>query len=117
MKLAELQAEFQQGILGAPGRILESICETPRLSRTDRFAVYETAYRLRLAEVLANDYPVLRKVLGDETFGAIVGAYIDVVESRHPNVRWYSRKLPEYLADHEPWSGNRILVDFAFFER
>jgi len=55
MKLAELQAEFQKGILGEADKILDSICETPRLARADRFAVYEDAYRLRLGEVLAND--------------------------------------------------------------
>jgi Putative DNA-binding domain len=117
MKLAELQAEFQKGILAQPDKILASIRETPRLSREDRFAVYEDAYRLRLGEVLGNDYPILRKALGDETFGAIVGGYIDTVESHHPNVRWYSRKLPDYMASHEPWSSQRLFVDLAFFER
>ena len=117
MKLAELQAEFQKGILGQPDKILASICETPRLSRNDRFAVYENAYRLRLGEVIGNDYPILRKALGDETFGTIVGGYIDTVESHHPNVRWYSRKLPDFMASHEPWIGERLFVDLAFFER
>jgi hypothetical protein len=117
MKLAELQAEFQKGILGRPDKILDSVCETPRLSRVDRFAVYENAYRLRLGEVLGNDYPILRKALGDETFGEIVGGYIDTVESHHPNVRWYSRKLPDFMASHEPWSAQRLFVDLAFFER
>jgi hypothetical protein len=117
MKLAELEAAFQEAILGEPGKILGSICDSSRLSRADRFAVYADAYRLRLAEFVGNDYPTLRSALGDEEFGALVAAYIDANASLHRNARWYARRLPDFMAADDVWRDKRSWVDLAYFER
>ncbi len=121
MRLAELQSAFQDAILGEAREILTAILPSRQLDSAARFAVYADAYRARLAEFLANDYPVLRLVLGDEDFGALAAAYIDATPSPHRNARWYAQDLPDFLPDflrgHAPWCDMRALADLAALER
>ncbi len=117
MTLATLQTLFQQGVLDETDAVLTDILPSRRLDNAARFAVYQDAYRARLAEFLSNDYPVLRAVLGDEEFGALAAAYIAATPSQHRNARWYGAALPDFMRQHEPWSGARAPSDLAAFER
>jgi hypothetical protein len=117
VKLAELQAKFQNAIIGDDRAILEAINPSRRLDRAARFAVYAEAYRLRLAKFLAEDFPVLRNAIGDEKFGALIEAYIGATLSNHPNARWYARQLPEFMQRAKPWRDHKEWVDLAAFER
>ncbi|HZR35974.1 MAG TPA: DNA-binding domain-containing protein [Nevskia sp.] len=80
-----------------------------------RLAVYADAYRLRLLEVLGNDYPALRAVAGVERFEALGRAYIEAHPSDTPSVRWFGRHLPEFLRSG---GGERheLLAELAAFE-
>lgn len=117
MKLAELQALFQDSILTGEREILRSVLPSRRLDAAARFEVYADAYRYRLAEFLSNDYPVLRNALGDDEFGALVEAYIEAMPSLHQNARWYGYRLPQFMRETEPWSARRAWYDLAHFER
>jgi hypothetical protein len=117
VRLAELQAKFQEAILGGDRAILDAINPSRRLDRAGRFAVYADAYRLRLAGFLSEDFSVLRNALGDEDFGALVMTYIEATPSHHPNARWYARRLPEFMQATEPWREKTEWIDLAIFER
>jgi hypothetical protein len=117
MRLADLQAKFQDAILTGDRTILASVEPSQKLDSAARFGVYADAYLLRLAEFLSNDYPVLRNALGDEDFGALVEAYITATPSHHRNARWYGHGLPEFMRKTDPWCDSRVAVDFALFER
>ncbi|MGC2223044.1 MAG: DNA-binding domain-containing protein, partial [Methylocella sp.] len=94
MKLAELQMRFQGGIVKGDNAILASIVDSRRTDRATLFAVYHDAYRMRLAEFLSHDFPVLRVHLGEEAFGRLVEDFIESAPSRQPNARWYGTRLP-----------------------
>ncbi|MGH6851820.1 MAG: HvfC/BufC family peptide modification chaperone, partial [Methylocella sp.] len=113
----ELQLRFQAGIVKGDNAILASIVDSRRTNRATLFAVYHDAYRLRLAEFLANDFPILRVHLGEEAFGRLVEDYILSAPSRQPNARWYGTRLPEFMQKTAPWRSNRSAVDLARFER
>jgi hypothetical protein len=120
MTLAELQARFQAGVLagdedGAP--ILESVKNSQRADRTTLYGVYVNAYRARLGEFLAVDYPALRVLLGEEAFEALADFYIASGPSRRRNARWYTTRLPETMRESEAWRGDRRAIDLARFER
>jgi hypothetical protein len=117
MRLAELQTKFQAGILGSDQTILASIRKSRRTDRAALFAVYHDAYRLRLAEFLAKDFPILRSYLGEEAFGRLVEDYIESTVSRQPNARWYSVRLPDFMRETPPWRVNESAIDLARFER
>jgi hypothetical protein len=117
MKLARLQNAFQAGVLRGDPAISRSVLDSRRLDRAARFKIYFDAYRLRLAEFLSNDYPVVRSFLGDERFGLLVEAYIEATPSRHPNARDYGRRLPDFMRLTAPWSERGDAIDLARLER
>lgn len=117
MKLAELQARFQAGILTGDETIFASIAESRKTDRAAQFAVYYGAYRSRLAEFLSNDFPILRIYLGEDAFGRLVEDFIESTPSRHPNGRWYGTRLPEFMHAAAAWRTRRDAIDLARFER
>lgn len=121
MTLRELQERFQAGVLdgleSGGGAILDWLKDSPRMDRGSLFGVYVGAYRLRLAEFVANDFPVLRDHIGDEAFGSLVEDFISSAPSRHRNARWYASGLPEFMREHAQWRTDRIACDLALFER
>ena len=71
MQLRELQRELQRDLLGEPSTIGAEIVEAPPLPVDARLGIYRHAYRARLAEALDDVYPILHKILGDETFASM----------------------------------------------
>lgn len=67
-----------------------------------RLRVYADAYRLRLIEVLGNDFPVLRARIGDEDLADWGEAYLRTHPSPHKSVRWFGRDFPEWLQGTDP---------------
>ncbi len=120
MKLAELQSLFQSAVLAGDaedGAILDIVAPPRGADRPTMMGVYVSAYRLRLAEFLDEDYPALRVLLGDDDFEALVEAYIDENPSRLRNARWYSTRLPDFMQESENWSANALAIGLALFER
>lgn len=119
MSLAALQDKFQAALLGldADRDILSDINASRRLEPAARFDVYASAYRLRLAGLLGEDFKVLNSALGDDGFHALAEAYIDAIPSRHRNARWYARDLPDFMQANAPWNESRSLIDIARLER
>ena len=119
MKLPEIQSLFLEGVLGdgADPRLLAQFRPSPRgASAEDLFAVYHDGFRLRMAEFLANDYPVLRQAVGDEIFGEMALAYASAHPSRFRNARWFGAALPEFLANTQPYCEDRFGCGLAAFE-
>ncbi|HEY8137448.1 MAG TPA: DNA-binding domain-containing protein [Methylocystis sp.] len=120
MKLAELQGLFQSAVLtgdAEDGAILNVVAPPREADRPTMMGVYVSAYRLRLAEFLDEDFPALRVLLGDDDFEALVEAYIDENPSRLRNARWYTTRLPEFMQESENWSANALAIGLALFER
>jgi len=117
LSLAELQKRVQAAILAPDRPFVDLIKPPPRDSAKTMFGVYKSAYRLRLAEFLANDHEKLRAFLGDAQFAALARDYIAANPSDQSNARWYARKLPEFLATNDPYRGSPILRDLAVLER
>ena len=112
--LAELQRQFQQHVLTGDDGVVGSIEASPTWPATDRLAIYSDAYRLRLIEALASNFPRLQQWLGADAFAAIARSYIDSHPSHYRSIRWFGAALPACLelshAD-QPW-----LADLAQWE-
>lgn len=118
--LVELQKRFQSFLLGTGPRAASEIepltVGTERLPSQRRLAVYADAYRLRLLEVLADDYPGLKGMVGDEGFDVLGRAYIAVCPSSHPSVRWFGRHMPAFLSEASGYRERPSLAEMAAFE-
>ena len=95
---ARQQADFQRGILaGDDKRARRNPRQPDKEKRETLFGVYRYAYGSRLVEALRNDHELLHAYLGDEMFDEMGHAYVKARPSHHPNLRWFSQGLPEFL--------------------
>jgi len=119
MTLAELQARFQAGILTGEGADMLGLVEpSPHgAGKNELFGVYQNAYRLRLAEFVAEDHPGLAGYLGEDEFAALIEDFIASDPPRHRNARYYTTRLPQFMQESEAWREEGRALSLAQFER
>ncbi|MGD9543253.1 MAG: putative DNA-binding domain-containing protein [Methylocystis sp.] len=122
MKLADFQSLFQARVLAGSGEadkpLLKKLKSSPRGATPETLlGVYQTGYRIRLADFVAEDHPGLRAILGDETFETLVEDYIDQRPSRDPNARWFTTGLPDFMRDSPRWRDDAAAVSMSLLER
>ena len=71
-----------------------------RLPLRSRLRIYADAYRLRLTDALAHNYPCLQQLLGAEAFAALAQRYLDEHPSTSVSVRWFGHQLAAELSSH-----------------
>ena len=114
---ARQQAEFQRGIMSGGDAVLSEILDSAREKREALFGVYRFAYGSRLVEAMRNDHELLHLYLGDEMFDEMGHAYVKAHPSEHPNLRWFSKSLPEFLRSNAPYADHPVLSDLAALEK
>ncbi|MBS0530786.1 MAG: putative DNA-binding domain-containing protein [Proteobacteria bacterium] len=112
-----LQSEFQHGILSGDGTVLAEILDSSKEKREVLFGVYKYAYASRLVEAMRNDHELLHTYLGDEMFDEMGHAYVAARPSQHPNLRWFSQGVPEFLSSTEPYCNYPVLAELAELEK
>jgi hypothetical protein len=122
--LRELQNNFWQAIGGHPNEaavsgLLTSIEGGSALSSASRLRVYAEAYMIRLREVLAQDFPTVAVILGNEKFDVLARDYARAFPSRHPSVRHFGRSMAEFLNcrfDLPPYMAALAQLEWALIE-
>src|SRR6195952_2644270 len=114
---ARQQADFQRGILTGDDTVLTEILDSPREKRETLYGVYRYAYGSRLVEAMRNDHELLHLYLGDETFDEMGHAYVKARPSEHPNLRWFTQGLPQFLKTAEPYCNHPVVSDLAALEK
>ena len=114
---ARQQDDFQRGILAGDDKVLAEILDSPQEKRAVLFGVYRHAYGSRLVEAMRADHEALHAFLGDEMFDEMGHAYVAANPSQHPNLRWFSQGLPDFLKSHAPYSDHPVLTDLAALEK
>ena len=114
---ARQQDDFQRGILAGDDKVLGEILDSPKEKRETLYGVYRFAYGSRLVDALRNDHEWLHSYLGDEMFDEMGHAYVKAKPSHHPNMRWFSQGLPEFLKTNAPYSDYPVLADLAGLEK
>jgi len=84
--------------------------------RESLLRIYQHAYTARLAGALRDNFGVLPQVMGDEAFDALAAAYIAAHPSRHPSIRWFGDRLPEFMAAQDALVPHPALIDLARME-
>ncbi|WP_291858735.1 DNA-binding domain-containing protein [Bradyrhizobium sp.] len=114
---ARQQSDFQRGILAGDDTVLAEILDGPSEKRETLYGVYRFAYGSRLVEAMRNDHALLHSYLGDEMFDEMGHAYVKAKPSSHPNLRWFSQGLPDFLRTTAPYSDHPVLSDLAALEK
>jgi hypothetical protein len=115
-QLVQLQADFQaylyDDVKGAAFKA--KIINDQKVGAKKRLDIYYNAYRLRIIDVLSNDYPNVRKLLGDDLFERTARSYIDKHPSTYPNMRWVGQKMSAHLTKTLPQ--HPVAAELATFE-
>lgn len=81
-----------------------------------RFAVHRNNVVHSLVAVLADTFPVVRELVGDEFFGAMARLYVVEHPPTSPLMHRYGAGLPAWIADFEPATALPYLSDIARLE-
>lgn len=117
LALRDWQEHLQLAILAGETspQLLQSVRRQGVIAQ-QRIGVYQDAYRLRLAEALASNYPAIALYLGDIEFSVMAQAYTAAHPSRDASIRWFGDKLGAFLCAQVPWSSDPVLRELALFE-
>lgn len=115
-QLAQLQADFQRYLMDEDkgAAFKSSIVDDAKVGVKRRLSIYADAYRLRIIEALANSYPKLKALLGDDLFDATARSYIDAYPSTYRNMRWVGDQMQTHLMQTLPQ--HPIASEMAAFE-
>lgn len=97
--LAATQASMHGWLLHGDPAIGASV-QGPQVEQ--RLRIYGDAYRLRLLEVLSDDFPATKALLGEDGFDAVALDYLDAHPSTHPSLRHFGHAFAEWLRQRRP---------------
>jgi hypothetical protein len=115
-ELVNLQSLFQSYVINGDDAAVPAFVGNASASAEERLDVYYEAYRLRLLEVLREDFPGLIALMSTDTFNAMGLRYLDKHPSYHPSVRSFGRHLTEFLTTDGIYSAWPYLAEMARFE-
>lgn len=89
-----------------------------RLTSLERLEIYNRQYWFRLLDILYDDYPGIRAIIGDGAFHEMSKAYLEKYPSRSFTLRNLGSKLERFLTEQPQWAGERqaMVLDMARFE-
>jgi uncharacterized protein (UPF0276 family) len=114
--LQEAQTTMQNAILlgaGIDSKPEDWIRSKIEFAPKDQLAVYVNAYRYRLDDVTAEDYPVLKFALGEDAFDVLLKDFVNTAHSEHFNIAHYAAMLPEYMKQR---GENAFAIEIAILE-
>jgi hypothetical protein len=124
--LQERLAWFATAVMraDAPGEALDEataarfLTAGPSLGPLDRLEIYRRAYRSRLVECLADDYPVLQHALGPVAFVELCRGYVARHPSRSPSLNYFGARMATFCRDEapEPFAERAFASDLATLE-
>jgi hypothetical protein len=86
----------------APRELDEIIEPSEALTSAERLSIYNRAYFARLLECLAEQFPILRRTMGDELFGDFALAYLIACPSQSYTLGQLGTRFADYLAETRP---------------
>lgn len=82
-----------------------------------RFAVYRNNVIVSLVAALADTFPVVRRLIGEEFFGAMAREFVRSHPPRSPVLADYGEGFADFVAAFEPAAALPYLPDMARLER
>jgi hypothetical protein len=122
LPLRELQARFAAALAptAAPDPALLALVRADgTLTPADRVEIYADMYRARLVDVLREDFPRTRVLLGDSAFVALAERYLIRYPSTHPSVRYVGARFADFVtgqAAGPPWLADLARLEWARVE-
>lgn len=94
----------------------ELVLPSATMQPADRLDVYNGGYLTRLHDALRSDFPGLIHALGDDAFFDLAKDYVQRHPSKHANLIFFARRLPEFIAKQRQLPNRAFLRDLARLE-
>lgn len=114
--LLKIQTQFQQYLEGENEDLIEHIVNTEDALAEHRLAAYYNAYRARLIEAIAFDFPTVSAFLGEDKFNLLVLNYIKAFPSEYKSVRWVAQNLSQFIQQQNKFENQIFLTELIDFE-
>jgi hypothetical protein len=114
--LSRVQGDFQDYLLRGDTAVEQHVVGTARVPVATRLQIYGGAYRSRLADALAANFPALAKLLGEGDFHTLAAEYVRAHDSPFFSIRCYGDELSQFLATREDYAAAPVLAELARWE-
>lgn len=110
--LRALQLQLADAMLAGGTSLPGSLRGDDKADASNRLAVYQHGYRMRLREALATEFPGLALLAG-RRFARLLDDYVAAHPSTHFNIRWHGAGLAGFLTRTAPWRDQPALAEMA----
>jgi hypothetical protein len=127
LSLRELQLWFQEQLAGPNARPVRPpavradaervVKPSDRLTAPQRLTIYTEMYFLRLFDVMGEDFPTARELLGEAEWSEVVRGYLTAHPSRSWTLNNLGARFAAYLAGRDDLARHALLADVARIER
>ena len=100
--LADLQVWFKDVLLQGATASLAPVRGSNRVPPAVRVGVYVNGYRTRLVECLVKEFPILRKLVGEDVFALFARDYVEHSPSQSYTLFDFGADFPAYLESKRP---------------
>ncbi|WP_426205531.1 putative DNA-binding domain-containing protein [Pseudomonas sp. TWP3-1] len=111
------QADFAAALIDIRLPCPEGLCSANGADPASRFAVYRNNVQSSLIDALADCYPVVGQLVGEEFFRAMVGVFVQSNPPRSALMSNYGEGFAQFINEFEPASSVPYLADIARLER
>lgn len=111
------QASFRDALLDAEHPAPGGLTDGQGRPAGRRFDIYRNNVAVSLSDALAESFPAVRKLLGDENFRNISRLYIQQDPPRSPLMMFYGEDFAAFLKDFPPLAHLPYLSDVARVEQ
>src|SRR5215470_16374918 len=114
--LATVQKSFADAVRDASLRVPEPIRGAARSTSERRFGVYRNNVAVGLVAALAERFPVVQRLVGEDFFRAMARAYVTQEPPRSPVLLHYGVTFPVFIEGFAPARAIPYLGDVARLE-
>ena len=115
-QLADTQNAFACALLDAARAVPATIRGAARRRADRRFAVYRNNVVAGLIDALAQRFPVVCRLVGDEFFRAMARVYVTARPPTSPLMMLYGETFPDFIDEFAPAAALPYLGDVARLE-
>ncbi len=111
------QTEFRNAILDPNAEVPTGMIDEQGRPAGKRFNVYRNNVAVGLTDALEIAFPVVFKLVGEEFFHAMAGAFLRLHQPTTPMMMFYGEKFPFFLRKFKPVAHLGYLADVALLEQ
>lgn len=116
MNLAELQGAYRSYLIGGdPGALAATVVEDS-FDAGERLQIYRNNFLAGLGEALRANFPVVRKMVGDDYFAQAARAFILRAPPGGPCLFEYGEGFPQFLAELPEMAALPYVAEMGTFE-